>query len=189
MAMRRTGKLYIIVFIILGLLMSQSIMAQRPYVKNFDLNRYLGTWYEIARFPHSFENDLVGVTATYSLRPDGKVRVENAGYKGTLDGKRDVAVGKAKLAGQPDEGHLKVSFFLFFYADYFIMDMDPGYRWALIGSKSDNYLWILSRAPFMDDQTYDMILDKARSLGYDLTKLSKVPQKDVTPSFDRLVSQ
>jgi len=177
------------VLITLGLVMTQSINAQRPYIKDFDLNRYLGTWYELARFPHSFEKDLVGVTATYSLRPDGKVRVENAGYKGTLEGKRDVAIGKAKIAGKPDEGHLKVSFFLFFYADYFIMDMDPEYRWALIGSKSDNYLWILSRTPFMDDETYEMILDKARSLGYDLTKLYKVPQRDIKPSFDRLVSQ
>jgi apolipoprotein D and lipocalin family protein len=189
MAMRTTSKLYIITFITLGLIMSQSINAQRPFVKDFDLNRYLGTWYEIARFPHSFEKDLVGVTATYSLRPDGNVRVENAGYKGTLDGKRDVAVGKAKLAGNPDEGHLKVSFFLFFYADYFIMEMDPEYRWALIGSKSDNYLWILSRTPFMDDGTYNMILDRAQSLGYDLTRLYKVPQRDITPSFDKLVSQ
>jgi apolipoprotein D and lipocalin family protein len=168
------------------LFLSQSLMAQRPYIKNFDLNRYLGTWYEIARFPHSFEKGLVGVTATYSLRPDGKVRVENAGYKGTLEGKRDIAVGKAKFAGGPDEGYLKVSFFLFFYADYFIMEMDPDYRWALIGSKSDNYLWILSREPFLDDEAYNNILDRARSLGYDLARLYKVPQKDLRPFSDKL---
>jgi len=187
--MSRTGRIFFMAIIIFGLIISQSIMAQRPYIENFDLNRYIGTWYELARFPHSFEKDLVGVTATYSLRDDGKVRVENAGYRGTLDGARDVAVGKAKLAGNPDEGHLKVSFFLFFYADYFIMDMDPDYKWALVGSKSDKYLWILSRTPFLDETTYNQILDKARSLGYDLTGLIKVPQKDVTPSFDRLVSQ
>ena len=152
-------------------------MAQRPYIKNFELNRYLGTWYEIARFPHSFEKGLVGVTATYSLRPDGKIKVENAGLNGTLDGERDVAMGKAKPAGLPSEGHLKVSFFLFFYADYFIMDLDPDYRWALIGSTSDKYLWILSRTPQMDETLYNQILDKARSLGYDLTLLYRVPQK------------
>ena len=152
-------------------------MAERPYIKNFDLNRYLGTWYEIARFPHSFENDLVGVTATYSLLPDGKIKVVNAGFKGSLDGERDVATGKAKPAGNPTDGHLKVSFFLFFYADYFIMDLDPGYRWALIGSKSDKYLWILSRTPRLDETIYNQILDKARNLGYDLTQLYKVPQK------------
>lgn len=184
--MKKFIKLSVTALIALILLTSQSLMAQRPYIKNFDLNRYLGRWYEIARFPHPFEKGLVGVTATYSLRPDGRVKVENAGYKGTLEGERDTAVGKAKLAGKPDEGHLKVSFFLFFYADYFIMDMDPGYQWALVGSKSDKYLWILSREPFMNDETYNAILDKARSLGYDLSELYRVPQKDLRPFSDKL---
>jgi apolipoprotein D and lipocalin family protein len=152
-------------------------VAQRPYIKNFDLNRYLGKWYEIARFPHSFEKGLVGCTANYALLPDGKVKVENAGYKNTLDGEYSTALGKAKFASDRTEGHLKVSFFLFFYADYFVMDLDPGYQWALIGSKADKYLWILARSPLMDDVTYNKILDKARSLGYDLTPLYKVPQK------------
>lgn len=186
MNMNKAFKPSATIFIALLLLTTQSLMAQRPFIKNFDLDRYLGTWYEIARFPHSFEKGLVGVTATYSLQPDGRVKVENAGYKGILEGSRDIALGKAKLAGKPDEGHLKVSFFLFFYADYFIMDMDPDYKWALIGSKSDNYLWILSRTPFMDDATYNAILDKARSLGYDLTTLYKVPQKDLRPFSDKL---
>ena len=157
-----------------------STMARRPsFLSQFDLNRYLGTWYEIARFPHSFEKGLVGVTATYSFRPDGKIKVENAGFKGTLDGKREVAEGKAKVIGEPSDGHLKVSFFLFFYADYFILDIDPGYQWALIGSKSDKFLWILSRTPQMDDETYNMIQENARRLGYDLTKLYKVPQRPI----------
>jgi len=164
----------------------QPAMAQRPYIQNFDLNRYLGTWYEIARFPHVFEEGLVGVTATYSVRPDGKINVENAGYRGTLDGPRDVATGKAKIAGKATDGHLKVSFFLFFYADYFIMDLDPDYRWALIGSKSDKYLWILSRSPQMEEQEYEMILGKAHSLGYDLSELYKVPHRDLTPFSDKL---
>ena len=167
-----------LVFALLALfIILQPGVAQRPYIKNFDLNRYLGKWYEIARFPHSFEKGLVGCTANYSLRSDGKVKVENAGYRNTLDGEYDTAVGKAKLAGKPADGHLKVSFFLFFYADYFIMDMDPDYQWALIGSKADKYLWILSRTPQMDDVTYNKILDKARDLGYDLELLYKVPQK------------
>ncbi len=151
-------------------------VSQRVFVANFDLSRYLGTWYEIARFPHSFEKGLVGVTATYSLRNDGKIRVENAGFRGSLDGPLSVATGKAKPAGSSGSGHLKVSFYLFFYADYFIMDIDPGYQWALIGSRSDKYLWILSRTPIMDEGTYLRVLDKARSLGYDLSRLYKVPQ-------------
>jgi len=152
-------------------------MAQRPYIKNFELDRYLGKWYEIARFPHSFEKGLVGCTANYTLLPNGRVKVENAGYKNTLDGEYSVAIGKAKFAGARTDGHLKVAFFLFFYADYFIMDMDPDYQWALVGSKADKYLWILSRTPQMDDSTYNRILEKARSLGYDLELLYKVPQK------------
>ena len=177
MKMNKICKSSLLALIALVLLTSQSLMAQRPYIKNFDLNKYLGTWYEIARFPHSFEKGLVGCTATYNMLPDGKVKVENAGFKGTLDGKGSLALGKAKLAGDPAEGHLKVSFFLFFYADYFIMDLEPDYQWALIGSKSDKYLWILARTPQLDDVTYNMILDKARGLGYDLTLLYKVPQK------------
>jgi apolipoprotein D and lipocalin family protein len=177
----RKNKIYLIsalVFAVLALYFTiQPTMAQRPYIKNFDLNRYLGHWYEIARFPHSFEKGLVGCTADYSFLPDGKVKVENAGFRNTLDGEGSIASGKAKFAGDPTEGHLKVSFFLFFYADYFIMDMDPDYQWALIGSNADKYLWILSRTPQMDDITYNKILDKARSLGYDLAKLYKVPQK------------
>lgn len=163
--------------VVLLLLTADTVMAQRPFIKDLDRERYLGTWYEIARFPHSFEKGLVGVTATYSMRSDGKIKVENAGFMNSLDGERKVALGKAKLAGKPTDGHLKVSFFLFFYADYFIMDLDPEYRWALIGSKSDKYLWILSRTPQLDDQTYNMILNKARGLGYDLKLLYKVPQK------------
>ncbi len=167
-----------LVFALMALfLILQPGVAQRPYIKNFDLNRYLGQWYEIARFPHSFEKGLVGCTANYSLLANGKVRVENAGFKNTLDGEYSTAVGKAKLAGKPTDGHLKVSFFLFFYADYFIMDMDPDYQWALIGSKADKYLWILSRTPQMDDITYNKILDKAHDQGYDLKLLYKVPQK------------
>jgi apolipoprotein D and lipocalin family protein len=169
-----------IAFAVLALfLILQPSMAQRPYIKDLNLDRYLGVWYEAARFPHSFEKGLVGVTATYSLRSDGKIKVENAGFKGTLDGERSTAIGKAKLAGKPTDGRLKVSFFLFFYADYIIMDLDPDYQWALIGSKSDKYLWILSRTPQMDDVTYKMILNKARGLGYDLDLLYKVPQKPV----------
>ncbi len=118
-------------------------------VKQLDLERYLGTWYEIARFDHRFERGLVGVTANYSLRDDGKIKVVNEGYKKTLDGKHDVAVGKAKTTDDP--GRLKVSFFWIFYADYLVLELGENYQWALIGSTSDKYLWILSRTPILDD--------------------------------------
>ncbi|HSM46426.1 MAG TPA: lipocalin family protein, partial [Draconibacterium sp.] len=138
-------------------------------VKELDLQRYLGTWYEIARFDHRFERGLVGVTATYSMREDGKIRVLNQGYKNSLDGKLSVAEGKAKLTNEP--GKLKVSFFWIFYADYLVMELDENYQWALIGSTSDKYLWILSRTPKLDESTKNLILEKARNRGYDISKL------------------
>jgi lipocalin len=108
-------------------------MIDKTTVQSLDIQRYLGTWYEIARFQHSFEKDLVGCTATYTLKGNGKIEVLNQGYYKTLDGKLKVARGKAKMTDQP--GKLKVAFFLFFYAEYNVMELDQeGYQWALIGS-------------------------------------------------------
>ena len=145
-------------------------------VKELNLQRYLGTWYEIARFDHSFERGLVSVTATYSMRSDGKIKVLNQGYKNTLNGELSVAEGKAKLTDDP--GKLKVSFFWIFYADYFVMELDEKYQWALIGSKSDKYLWILSRTQKLDDNVKNLILHKAEKRGYDTSKLIWVEQKE-----------
>lgn len=147
-------------------------------INELDIDRYLGKWYEIARYDHSFERDLVGVTATYSYRDDGKIKVVNAGYKNSLDGKYSEAIGKAKQP-RPDKepGKLKVAFFWIFYADYFILELDDDYQWALIGSSSDKYLWILSRTPQLEQETLDYILQKARERGYDTNKLIWVEQK------------
>ena len=151
-------------------------MIDQTTVKALDLNRYLGTWYEIARFPHSFEKNLVGVTATYSLRDDGKIEVLNQGYKNTLNGERSKAAGKAKMPDKHEPGKLKVSFFWIFYADYFVLELDENYQYVMIGSSSDKYFWILSRTPQMEPAVYEMLLEKARKLGYNLDKLYKVPQ-------------
>jgi len=151
-------------------------MVDKTTVKELDLNRYLGTWYEIARFPHSFEKNLVGVTATYSLREDGKIEVLNQGYKYTLDGEHSKAVGKAKIPDKSEPGKLKVSFFWIFYADYFVLELDKNYQYVMIGSSSDKYFWILSRTPQMESATYEMLLQNARKRGYNLAKLMKVPQ-------------
>jgi lipocalin len=144
-------------------------------VKEVDLQRYLGKWYEIARFDHSFERGLVGATATYSMRDDGKIKVLNQGFKNTLDGELSKAEGKAKLTDEP--GKLKVSFFWIFYADYYILELDENYQWALIGSKSDKYLWILSRTPKLEDNVKNLILHHAAKRGYDTSKLIWVEQK------------
>lgn len=147
-------------------------------VKEVDIYRYLGRWYEIARFPHSFEKGLVGVTAEYSFRKDGKIRVINQGYKDSLDGKHSRIEGKAKIPDKDNPGRLKVSFFLFFYGDYYILELDEDYQWAMIGSSSPKYFWILSRTPQMDETTYEMLLSRARDRGYDLNSLILVEQPE-----------
>lgn len=146
-------------------------------VKNLETNRFLGKWYEIARFPHSFEKDLVGVTATYSMKENGNIKVVNEGYKGSLNGKHSKAIGNAKIKDPNFPGKLRVSFFWIFYSDYLVMELDSlNYEWAVIGSSSPNYLWILSRKPQMDDVTYNNLIKKIRKRGYDVQKLIKVEQ-------------
>lgn len=141
-------------------------------ITEFDLNRYLGTWYEIARFDHRFERGLQNVTATYSLRDDGKIKVVNRGIN--EKGEPSEAIGKAKTTSET--GKLKVSFFWIFYADYFILELDENYGWALIGSQSDKYLWILSRTPVLDESVKTGILEMAKNRGYDTSKLIWVKQ-------------
>jgi lipocalin len=147
-------------------------------LQTVDINRFTGTWYEIARFPHRFERNLVGVTATYNMLEDGMIEVLNKGYKNTLDGEEKVAIGKAKLASDNGKGHLKVSFFWIFYADYLVLELEPeNYQYALIGSSTPNYLWILCREPFMEQSTLDRLLKRAGELGFDLSKVEMVSQK------------
>lgn len=178
--MKYISNLALLIFVIFGFFQcqSQKSMIDNRTVDSLDLNRYLGTWYEIARFPHSFEKNLVGVTANYSLKPNGKIRVINQGFKKTLDGKPDKAVGKAYIPDPENPARLKVSFFWIFYSDYLVMELDQeNYNWAVIGSGSPDYLWILSRQPVMEDELYQDLLNRLRSRGYDLQKLEKVPQK------------
>ncbi len=157
---------------------TSNTMIDKTTVKNVEIDKYLGSWYEIARFPHSFEKDLVGVTATYTMRDDGKIKVLNQGYKYTLDGKHSTAVGKAKIPDLNNTGKLKVSFFLFFYAEYNILVLDQeNYQYAIVGSSSEDYLWILSRTPVMEEKTYSMLLKEAQKRGYKIDNLIKVLQK------------
>lgn len=166
---------FAICFFISGCQTKKSGKMDNSTVTELDLQRYLGTWYEIARFDHRFERGLVGVTATYSLREDGKIKVVNQGYENSLDGKLSIAEGRAKLTNEP--GKLKVSFFWIFYADYFVLELDENYQWALIGSSSDKYLWILSRTTKLEDNVKNLILHHAAKRGYDTSKLIWVEQK------------
>ena len=157
---------------------AQNTMIDKNVVKELNIERYLGEWYEIARFDHRFERGLVGVTANYSLRDDGKIKVVNSGYKDSLNGKFSQAVGKAKIPNPASEpSKLKVSFFWFFYGDYFVLELDEDYQWAVIGSSSDKYLWILSRSPQMNDELYQQILKGLTQRGYNVRQLIKVNQK------------
>ena len=175
--MRKNIVLYLSFFLAISSVNAQNNMIDKSVVSSLDINRYLGKWYEIARYDHSFELGLQGVTATYSMRKDGKIKVVNAGYKGSLEGKRSEAIGKAKIPDRSEPAKLKVSFFLFFYGDYFVMELDQEYKWALIGSSSDNFLWILSREPVISTELYNELLDKLVKRGYNVDKLIKVQQK------------
>lgn len=154
-------------------------MTNKTVVKNLDIQRYLGTWYEIARYDHRFERGLVGVTATYTMKDDGSLKVVNRGYKNNLNGKASEVIGKAKIPNPQEPAKLKVSFFWFFYGDYYVLELDNDYQWAVVGSKSDKYLWILSRSPQMDPDLYQSILKRLLARGYDTTQLIKVPQLPV----------
>ena len=143
-------------------------------VKEFDLSRYLGVWYEIARYDHSFEKGMDNTMAQYILQDDGTVVVLNTGWK---NGKFKLAEGKAKYKDpEGDPGHLRVSFFLFFYSDYNVMMVDENYQISLVGSKAEKYLWILSRTPVPDPDLLQMVLDEARQRGYDTSQLIWVDQ-------------
>jgi apolipoprotein D and lipocalin family protein len=142
-------------------------------VKNVDIKRYMGLWYEIARLPNSFEEGLTNVTAQYSLNADGTVRVYNKGFKEAENNKLDEAEGKA-YAVDSSNSKLKVTFFWPFYGDYWIIFLAGDYSYAVVGSPSRSYLWILSRTPTMEKSTYDDLLQAVKDKGFDITKLETV---------------
>jgi apolipoprotein D and lipocalin family protein len=144
-----------------------------PYV---DLKRYIGTWYEIARFPHRFQGGCVGSRATYTPLGDGKIGVLNQCHKGSLDGKISSVQGKAWVTDTKTNAKLKVRFFWPFTGDYWIIGLGENYDYAVVGHPSRNYLWILNRTPEMDEALYDQILRKLRGQFYDVSKLSKTLQ-------------
>ena len=137
---------------------------------DFDLQRYLGTWHEVARFDFAFERNLRNVTAEYSMNEDGSVRVVNRGYNYTK-GKWQESEGRARFQGSPGLGALEVSFFGPFYSGYNIIALDPDYQYALVAGKDLNYLWILSRTPQMPSEVLTEYLILAESLGFDIDRL------------------
>lgn len=144
-----------------------------PYV---DLNRYIGVWYEIARYPNSFQEDCVGSRATYSLRNDGKISVLNECYDRSFDGRFRSVKGTAWITDKTN-AKLKVSFFWPFSGDYWIIDLGSNYEYAVIGHPERTYLWILSRTKAMEEKVYEEILSRLKEKQYETAKLIMTPQK------------
>lgn len=142
-------------------------------VRSFDLSRYMGTWCEIARYDHRFERGLVDVKASYRLLSDHRIEVENSGMD-YRTGVHHVARGQAYATQEP--GRLRVSFFWFFYSDYKVLALGDNYDWALVGSRSPKYLWILSRTPSLPCATLNRILRLAKRHGYNTDKLLFIDQ-------------
>ena len=139
-------------------------------VTPFDVQRYQGTWYEIARLDHSFERNMMDVSARYSVQDDGSVQVINRGFD-TRKNEWRQAVGKALFTGASDRGSLKVSFFGPFYGGYHVVALDPAYRWSMVVGPDRDYLWILARDPRPDPALQAQWLSQAQALGLPTEKL------------------
>jgi apolipoprotein D and lipocalin family protein len=139
-------------------------------IKPFDKEKYLGKWYEIARMDFRFERNLNNVTANYSIKENGSIKVDNRGFD-YLTKEWKQAIGKAKLAGDPDEAKLKVSFFGPFYSGYNVIALDDQYKYALVAGQNLKYLWLLSRETTMPESTKQSYLNIAKGLGYDVSTL------------------
>lgn len=147
-------------------------------VNSVDIDRYLGRWYEIARYQSGFEKDILGATAEYSLRDDGRVRVVNSGFKKSLDGPYKEVKAVAWVPDPAVPAALKVKFFNLFTSDYMIIGLDQeDYQWAVVGNNSRDFLWFLSRTHEIDEGLYAKMETIARDQGFDTDTLYRVPQK------------
>jgi lipocalin len=143
--------------------------------QDLDLSRYLGKWYEIVRRPISFEADCVGVTAEYSARSDGKINVKNSCRRVTCNGKPSVSQGLATVPDPNNPAKLKVSFFWPFQSDYWVLEIDPEYSYAVVGSPDRQYFWILSRTPSLAESVIESILERFHAVGFDFSQLIRTP--------------
>lgn len=151
-------------------------------VQPFDVGRYTGVWYEAARFPHRFEEGLERVSAEYSRREDGTLRVLNKGFNPET-GQWGQIEGTAKFAEAPDVGSLKVCFFWPFYGAYKIVALDTQeYTWAIVTGNTDRYLWILTRQPRLPENEFQDLIARVREMGFDTSQLIRVNQDNSTPS-------
>ena len=145
-------------------------------VEHVELERYLGTWYEIASFPQRFQRGCTATRATYSVRGDGDIDVLNSCRKGSLDGEEKSARGRARVVDRSTNARLEVSFFRPFWGDYWIIDLADDYSYAVVGHPSRDYLWILGRSPAMSDVTFQGIIHRLQAQGYETSRLARTLQ-------------
>jgi apolipoprotein D and lipocalin family protein len=155
-----------------------SIPKGATAIQPFEYSKYLGKWYEIARFDFTFERNLNNTTAEYSLNPDGTIRVENSGYN-YIKGKWEKAIGKAKFKDSSSVAQLEVSFFGPFYAGYNVIMLDKDYTYALVAGQNLKYLWILSREKTIPDEVKNLYLSEAKKIGFKIQNLIWVDQNKV----------
>jgi apolipoprotein D and lipocalin family protein len=145
-------------------------------VSGFELERYLGTWYEIGNFPQFFQQGCTGTTATYTLRDDGNVKVDNRCFEDSLEGPEKTAEGRARPVDL-EQGKLEVSFFGPFWGAYWVLELGNDYEYAVVGHPSRDYLWILSREPFMEEAALEGILQRlVEEHGYELDRFERTEQ-------------
>ena len=167
----------------LSLLIAVALAApSKPTLLNvpvpaLDVSRYLGTWYEIARFPSFFERGCVGTTANYSLREDGEINVLNRCFKGSLNGKVKEAKGKAWVPNQAEPAKLKVQFFWPFRGDYWVLELGDEYQYSVVGNPDRDYCWVLSRTPTLSVDVYQGIVERLSARGYPVERFERVAQR------------
>lgn len=175
------------IFLLSSLALSQIALSKTPPagvvpVDNFDLERYLGKWYEVARTDNRFERNLENVTATYTLREDGGIGVHNRGWNTKKDKWSEVD-GRAYKIGAPDDASLKVTFFWPFYAGYHVFELDhEGYQYALVSGDDHSYMWLLARTPQLPKSTVDALLEKAEKAGFAIDELIWVAHEADRPT-------
>jgi len=155
----------------------QTPKASLEVVGEIDLARYVGRWYEIASLPQHFQRGCVATTANYTLREDGRIRVENECRDRSFGGEIRRAEGEAWVTDpEGSQAKLSVQFFWPFRGDYWVIELDPEYRYAVVGHPSREYLWILARTRTMDPAVYQALLNRIEAKGYDLERLKRTPQ-------------
>jgi apolipoprotein D and lipocalin family protein len=161
----------LLIMLVLSLMGCVGVPEHIRPVTNFKAEKYLGKWYEIARLDNSFERDLTHITADYSLREDGGLKVLNRGYLPSENIWKE-AEGKAYFVNEATEGYLKVSFFGPFYGSYIVFELDhENYQYALISGPDKSYFWLLARQPKIKDEIKKVLIAKAASLGFETDKL------------------